>query len=129
MAILDEVGAYIDAQTSLTLGTDLFLGLRPDTPIDCATIYEYPGDMPRYTLGSGALVERPRLQVISRSAVYATARSRAQTIWNALNALSDQTLTATRYLRVAPMQTPYLMGRDENRNALIAFNCTVDKEV
>ena len=129
MTLLDEVATFIAAGTTLTVGTDLFKGLMPDEPDTCVTIYESPGRAPVEEMGANSPVERPNLQVISRSGAYATARANSQSVWDLLRTVTEQTLSGKHYLRIQPFQSPFLMGRDENRRVRIVFNCTVDKEV
>lgn len=130
MSLLDAIAAHIDTGSTLTVGTNLFKGLMPDEPIECACVYEYAGEPPRESMGNApGQVERPRIQVVSRSVTYVGARDRAQTIWNILQQVTDASLSGVRYLRVQPMSSPFLMGRDENRNVKVVFNCVVEKEM
>ena len=50
MAFLDDIGTHLAAATipaaDLTLGTNLFLGRRPDTPDTCVALYETGGTAP-----------------------------------------------------------------------------------
>ena len=41
--ILEALGTYADAQTTLTSGTNLFGGRMPDNPDTCVCLYEYDG--------------------------------------------------------------------------------------
>jgi len=127
--LLDDVATFVDTSTALTVGTDLFKGLMPDTPDACVALYETPGEM-ALEMGGGSTptVERPHLQVISRAADYVTARNNSQTVHNAIRGVTDQTLSGRRYLRIQPLQDPYMMGRDENRRVKVVFNCSVEKE-
>lgn len=128
MAYLDQVASYIDANTALVLGTDLFKGYLPDLPDTCVAVYETAGPAPRETL-TLTLVERPNLQVVSRSVDYPGARVNAQNVWNLLHQVVDETLSGVRYLRMVPLQSPFYLGRDESLRVKFAFNMTVEKEL
>jgi len=127
--LLDAVGAYVDAGSALTVGTDLFKGLMPETPDVCVALYETPGERALEMVGgSTPTVERPHLQVVARATDYVTARTNSQTVHGILQAVTDLNLSGVRYLRIQPLQAPYLMGRDENRRVKVVFNCSVEKE-
>ena len=54
MAFLPEIGTYLAANvtaTTLTLGTNLFLGRLPDTPNTCGAIFETGGLTPAEIMG------------------------------------------------------------------------------
>jgi len=131
MAMLDDIGTYIAANTSLTLGTDLFLGLMPDDPGNVVAIYENGGATPVSTMGGASLpvMERPELQVIVRNATYATGRSTAETLYQLLTQVAGQTLTSTLYHRIEAISAPAVFDRDQNRRVLFTTNFTVLKDL
>src|ERR1051325_6921886 len=126
--LLDEIGAYLQSLSLGTVGTDLFLGSTPDSPDACVTVREYGGEAPEFTLGPSVAYEQPRIQIVCRAGVadYAAARTKAEAIYRALN-VAEATLSATHYLRIEPLQSPFPIGRDENNRWEIAFNCSVMK--
>lgn len=127
--ILDELSTYIDAQTALTEGTNLFKGRLPDSPITAVAISEYGGAPPLQTLGPTFVEENPRVQVVSRASDYATARTNAKTVWSLFKAFpSGSTLTGIVYKDIIPLQSPFLMMRDANDHPIIAFNLEVAKD-
>jgi hypothetical protein len=128
MSVLEEVAALLASAGVGTSGTNLFVAYLPDAPTNAVVVYEYAGAPPTEVFSSTAH-ERPRIQVVSRSDVYLTARSKAKLAWDTLNAVANQTLSSTLYLRVRVLQSPFLMGRDENSNALVAFNAECMKVV
>ena len=126
--LLPEIGTYLDAQTSLTLGTNLMLSRLPDTPDVCVALFEYSGRLPQHTFGTNSAWELPRFQVQIRDDDYATARTMAQTCYNALT-FTNQTLTGVRYMRCEPLQSPFLLRRDENERVILIFNCEAWKDL
>ena len=128
MTVLESLGDYIDAQTSLTLGTDLFLARLPSSPDACVAVYEYAGNPPSEMLGTGAYaVDRPRIQVLVRGSRddYPGARDRAQTIRGILAALTDTTVSGVRILRVSSVGAVNPLGADENDRPLVSVNFDV----
>ena len=131
MALLDDLGTYLAAQVpSLTVGTNLYLGRMPDDPDTCVALYEYSGDDPVSVMGSDGMppVEQPRVQVAVRAAGYSTAHDLAYTCWTSLEAVLNETLTATRYHRVSAIQSPFPMMRDAQDRVVFAQNYQVIKE-
>jgi hypothetical protein len=132
MAVLDDLGAYLAAQVgSLTLGTNLYLARLPDDPDTCVAVYEYVGGAPLSTMNGAALplVERPRVQVVTRASSYTTGRSLADEIWTALEQIVNDTTLASgdRYHRVAGLQSPFALERDSHDRIIIAQNFEVSK--
>lgn len=127
MAILDDIGAYIDTNNAtLTLGTNLFLSLLPETPDNCVSLYEDSGAAGMYTHGSTGLpvLERPGLQFIVRNTVYASGRSLSEDIYRLLAAVVNQSIGSNTYLRIEAIHSPSLMERDSSSRCL--FTCSFD---
>ena len=124
MGMLEDIGGYIDAQTTLTLGTDLFLGLIPDTPSNCVSVFENGGVAPDFTMGTNNLpqLERPELQFIVRNSSYSAGRIIADTLYRTITQISNQTINSVRYLRLQPISNPSVMDRDANRRVLFTCN-------
>lgn len=132
MAFLDDLGTYVDTNTSLTLGTDLFLSLMPDTPDNVVALYESTGGVvPVSTMGSTNLpqIERPELQVIVRNTSYSTGRALANTLWELLTAVSNTTIESTLYHRIESTSSPFVFDRDDSRRVLFSCNFNVMKEL
>jgi len=130
MALLDELGTYLEAQVaSLTLGTNLFLGRLPDDPDTCVVLYEYGGDVPVNTMGSDAMppVERPRIQIMTRAAGYSSARTLSLECWTAIEAILNESLSGTLYHRISANQSPFPLERDSQDRVLFAQNFRVMK--
>lgn len=132
---LDELGTYLAANisgaTSLTLGTNLFLGRMPDAPDTCVAIFETGGTFPSHTMGgaSSPVFERGRVQVVTRAATYSTCRTLAGDVWATFEQIADEALTGTRYLRVTAVQSPFPTERDSSDRVLIVQNFDVIKSL
>jgi hypothetical protein len=132
VATLDDVATFIASACSLTVGTDLFKGKLPDTPDECAAVFEYGGLAPDYTLGqTAASVEYPRIQFVFRGDPddYSGPRATAETAYRACAAQRGSTLTSTKYQALLPLQPPFLLNRDPKGRVSIAFNVQAMKEL
>ena len=128
--LLDEIAAYLESHNIGTRGTDLFTGFLPDTPNAVVVLYENPGMAPSRSHSSNPTLEHPQLGVWARGTPdgdYVAPRQKAQDAYNALVLIRNQTLSATLYLDVMPMQQPFLIERDDNQRAIIGFNAAVTK--
>ena len=132
MAFLTDIATYLDTQlASLTVGTNLFAGVLPETPQTAVALFESTSMPPMETHGTGTrpVIERPRLQVIVRSSDYAGARSLADDVWEVLQAVSGQTFSGTRYLRIASIDSPQFLDRDSQQRPRFTTNYDTWKEL
>ena len=135
MAFLNDIGTYLAAATiataDLTLGTNLFLGHRPDDPDTCVTIYGTGGTAPQLQFGGSTVpgIETRGLQVITRAMGYATAESLCTNVWSALCLIDNETIGSTRYLLADPTQSPFALDRDSRNRMLHVVNFLVSREV
>lgn len=128
MALLDDLGTYLDAQVgALTLGTNLFLGRLPDAPDTAVALFEYAGAPPVNVMGSDAppILEQPRIQVLSRASSYSASRSQAITVWLVLEGILNETISGTLYQRVEAVQSAFPLERDTHERSVFAQNFQV----
>lgn len=128
--LLEDLGARVDAAAiGVTVGTNLFLGVLPDTTVDVGSLIEYDGLTPlhRHTETSASMTEMPRVQLMWRSDDYNTGMDIIRAVWLALEA-TNITIDGTFYQRIQADSNPFHMGRDENDRWLFAANFTVTKE-
>ena len=147
--MLSEIGAYLATKSIGTVGTDIFLGLMPDQPDNCVTLFEYAGSPPDLHWNG----EYPGLQVRVRNKSYAAARTKIGEIMTALHGLYEQTLgdgsegnggegpvgdegdggepipvTGTRYLLIKARGSPEVLKRDANNRVELFVNFEIIKE-
>lgn len=128
MALLDELAVYLAAQGVANIQR----GALMDTPDACVALIETGGLGSVHTMSGGAgsaKVERPGLQVLVRGAAqdYEEPRSRATSVYTALDGLANTDLSGVRYFSIFAEQSPFLVGRDDNARVLIGFNLLVEK--
>lgn len=131
-----ELATYLQAAGVGTAATDLFVGMMPPSPDKLVFVAETGGLEPTETMGSNTppAWENPTIQIICRGdrpdpskTPYIDARTKARDVWNALTLVANDDLSSTRYFRIHPLQSPFLIGIDESGRPLIGFNCMVQK--
>ena len=132
MPLLSDVSTYLAANvtdTSLVVGTNLFLGRLPEDPDTCVAIYEYSGEAPTNTFGTSTLpvMENPRIQVVARASAYSDASDLAVDVWKQLQKVDNETLSSTRYQRIDSVQSPFALNRDERERMVMVCNFQVNK--
>lgn len=142
MPLLTDFGAYLVATTSLGLsyssstGYRLFLTPFPDQAQDAAVcMIEYGGGEAVRAFGnprSAPVYERPRVQLTVRdgSSNFATARAKAEDIYQAVDATFSTTIGSALYLKMVALQPPFHLGSadDDNSRHRFVFNVEVWKE-
>jgi hypothetical protein len=127
--ILDEIGAFLEAEGIGIIGQTLFLGFMPqDEPGTgsqdaIVSVIEIPGQGPR-AAHDNTRYELPYLQIATRGAPYGyqAARQKAQEVWDALEGLANTALSGTAYLLVEALQSPYWLRTDDLNRPFLVFN-------
>ena len=126
--ILDELATHLQSAGVGTISSTLFKGSLPldgaGTPDAVVALLEVPGLPPVRTLASPpSRYEQPVVQVVVRGAQhgYAAARQQAQLAWEALDGLSNTTLSGVRYLWIACLQSPFLLRIDQFDRPVLVF--------
>lgn len=128
MAILDALGAYLQAQGQGTVATDIFLARMPQTPDACVTLYENQGIGPDHTFGAGVkAIDHQRIHVYCRAARndYPAARTKAENVRAVLGAIRGTTLSGVVILSVLSTSELYPLQRDDDDRAIIGCDFTV----
>lgn len=115
--MLEALAARLQSASVAVPGTDLFLGMMPNSPDACVALYEYSGAAPLEVLtDDDATLERPSVQVMTRAGRndYPTARTLMVNVRNALTAISDETISGVRFLRVQNLSSINSLGVDDN---------------
>ena len=132
MGMLDDVGTFMAANvtdTTLTLGTNLFLGRLPDDPNTCVAIYETAGTAPDDVFGADTAppIENAGLNCHTRAAAYSDCQSLAVDVMKTLSKVINETLTSTAYYKIEATQSPFALMRDEQERMLFSCNFMVAK--
>ena len=132
MGVLDDVGTFMAANvsdTTLTLGTNLFLGRLPDTPDTCVAIYETAGTPPTDVFGADSAppIENAGLMCHTRATAYSDCQSLAVDVMKTLSKVINETLTSTAYYKIEATQSPFALDRDEQERMVFSCNFTAVK--
>src|SRR5262245_12233494 len=136
MAVLEDVGLYLQQNGLGILGQDIYLGSIPLDPpgggVQDAVLglFEVPG-LPYDIVHQGfdMAVEQPVVQCRFRGAPfgYQDARNKAQQAIVALGAVSNQTINGTFYLWILPLQPPFGQPSDEWQRPFVLFEARCGK--
>lgn len=129
--VATDLAMLLDAGSAIAAGVDLFTNDMPDSPDAITVLYTTPGGPPIETLGADSLpaVIAPRVQIQTRGphgpGGHDVALTRAREAYNLLVMITNETVNGADYHRVAPLQEPFFLRRDENERPYFAFNVQV----
>lgn len=115
--MLESLAARLQSASVATSGTDLFIGIMPNSPDLCVALYEYAGAGPLEVLTDDAsTLERPSVQVMTRGPRndYPAARALMVSVRDALTGITNETISGVTFLRVAEISSINALGVDEN---------------
>lgn len=125
--LLTEIAAYLQAEGLGTLNTSIFFSL-PDTPDNVIVIYQNPGEQGLHVRGqANAVIELPRFQIAVRDKSTANAYAKCERVYRALDGF-EGVLSGVGYGRIAALQTPFFLNRDETGRTSVTNNYRVFKE-
>lgn len=112
-ASVDIKDYLITAGIDLTFATNLFIGMEPKSPDDCATIFDTPGFGRDLFYDKAIMYHRPSVQVRVRNKSYTAGWAVIQKITNALHN-EVFTINGMRYTMVKCTIEPAILDYDEN---------------
>ena len=89
--------------------SDVYKSAMPDAPDDAICLYEY-GGFGQTRMHDGIGWRNPSIQALVRSRVYATARTKIETIYSLKSGLTNTQVGGTTILHATPIQEPFPMG-------------------
>jgi len=129
MSLLDDLSDYLSSGSTGLSGT-ILLGRLSDTPAEQIAIAETGGIAPIHAMSSGpgnAVLELPRVQIVSRSTTYAAAHTRIKLVEGLLDGLRPRTINGTQYHFSSAVQPPFLLEYDANGRPVLAQNFEIQK--
>ena len=124
-----------DRLVSLSLGvygSNLFLGSKAHIPSEDGpyiSLTETGGTGPtRVHNQTGALTQRPTVQVLVRAKRYDIARAKAKEVYLALDGTYETVLSGVRYHSIVARQEPADIGLDPQNRVMISFNLEIEKQ-
>jgi len=115
----------------LVMGVSLFGGVLPEKPTRAVALLESTSVAPIEMMGgdTGPSIERPRLQILVRDSSYANARDLVQSVYSFLQRVTMTDIQGTLYHRIASVDMPELISRDERQYPIFSCNFDVWKEL
>jgi hypothetical protein len=120
----DYLASGLSTSDTVTAGR---LAAFPDRQIG---VIESGGLPSTHTMASGpglAVMEWPRVQILSRAATYQAAVQIAQNVHGLLDGLRERTINGTRYHWSEAVQQPFMLEEDANNRVVIACNYQIAK--
>lgn len=122
--ILEALADKLNSASVAITGTNLFIGIMPDDPDSCISLYEYAGAEPIEVLrNNNATLERPSVQVLVRATRndYPTARDLIEAARDTLTGITDETISNVRFLRVSALSSINAVGLDDNERPMFTL--------
>lgn len=122
--ILEALADRLNSASVASTGTNLFIGLMPDDPDVCVSLYEYAGSQPLEVMrDNDATLERPSVQVLVRATRndYPTARDLIESARDTLTGITDETISNVRFLRVSALSSINAVGMDDNERPMFTL--------
>ena len=116
-AAVEDLAVYIESNTALTQGTDLFINFMPDSPDEVVGLYSTAGrsDGGQLMGGDGKnTFEVVGIEILSRAGAhdFPTANTNAEAVRDAIQQIVNETVNGTYYLRVQEDFTIHFDGTD-----------------
>lgn len=113
-----DIKDILDGESSLglTFATDLFVGKEPETPDNCVTLFDTPGEPPDLTLAGKDEDDYnyPYMQVRVRDNSYTDGWDTINSIKTYLHGLHGVTQGGSKYDLIQCVQEPALLDWDKN---------------
>lgn len=122
--ILEALADRLNSASVAITGTNLFIGLMPNDPDVCMSLYEYAGSQPLEVMrDNDATLERPSVQVLVRATRndYPAARDLIEAARDALTGITDETISNVRFLRVSALSSINAVGMDDNERPMFTL--------
>lgn len=126
-AVEDDVVEMLEADSGLglTFNENLFVGLEPDSPDDCVTVFDYPGGPPEVTLGNDSQYYRPSVQIRVRNSNYQVGKALIQAIMISLHGRGgkDEVWGGSTYTAIICTGEPAMLDwQGSNVRFVVSFN-------
>jgi len=122
--ILESLADRLNSASVAITGTNMFIGIMPNDPDVCLSLYEYAGQEPLEVLqDNNSTLERPSIQVLVRATRndYPTARNLIESARDTLTNITDETISNVRFLRVAALSSINAVGVDDNERPMFTL--------
>lgn len=119
MSLLVDMKTLIPSGAAVA--SSIFLGDYPDMPNNIITLYQSGGSDPSHTFTSREF-EEPTFQVRIRNLAYGMAITKAESIKDTLDGLTDQLINGNRYISIFQQGDILPLGRDNKKRTELSIN-------
>jgi hypothetical protein len=125
----DDIRTLLESDSSLGLvfQTNLFIGIEPDQPNECVTIFDTPGSSPQLTMNRGEIYEYPSIQIRVRATEYLEGWGMIEDVKDFLHGRSQEQLNGTLYTAIICSISPFLLDYDQNRRPRFVVNFNLQR--
>lgn len=118
--IVNDIADYLEDEGLGTVGTDIFVGMQPNTPVDCITVFDTGGAKPPIDIPT----KRPTFEVLVRASVFATGKNTLDTIRGLLHNKYNATLVTggNYFYSINALTEGGHLGLDEAGNDEFSIN-------
>jgi len=102
-----------DSSLGLVFKDNLFVGLEPDKPDQCVTVFDIPGEPSQITI-DGKDYRYPAVQIRCRGADYLDTYNRLYDIYKELHGRSHEEYDGVLYTAIIAQSEPEFFDWDEN---------------
>jgi len=113
-----DVKDVIESETSFVFGTDMFIGLMPDSVNDCIAIY----DTVAFQQDARNSYDIDSIQVRSRAHDYNTAYTYLMTVRRKIEGIAEFTRNGTVYKGIWASSNVAFLKYDDQKRALFSIN-------
>ncbi|MCK5128345.1 MAG: hypothetical protein KAQ68_00725 [Clostridiales bacterium] len=127
MSMVYDIAEFLENNGLGNVGVDIFCGDMPESPNNVIAVYQYAGK--EYDNIAG--LDYPGLQIRTRATDYEDAADKIALAESVLRSVGDElndnlnegvVINGSFYLRIAPVQSAFPLGRDESGRMEFAQN-------
>jgi len=120
----EDIATILQAETSLVLGTDLFINKEPASPDNCVTIFDVAGGPSEMALDASNY-QQPSIQLRVRNKTQLTGSTLCNTLVAALDGMGNEEVGTTTYMIIYLTSGPALLDWDNNDRVRFIINFNI----
>lgn len=118
--VVNDIADYLEDEGLGTVGTDIFVGNQPETPVNCITVFDTGGQKPSIDIPT----KRPTFEVLVRATDYATGKDLIDSVRTLLHNKYNETLVVdgNYFFSINAVAEAGHLGKDELGNDEFSIN-------
>jgi len=123
----EDIKDKITGTLGLVFATNLFVGIEPNTPDICTTVFDVSGGDNTLDLDGNNAYEYPAVQIRLRGLSYTSVYTLGKSIETALNGLHGVTINGTVYTAILVKLPTTLLDYDNENRVRFIINLTIQR--